>query len=299
MIHCNLFESAITSLLYQDGDNSDELIKDLIESSYLVTPNGGYRWNDDSKLWEKKTFYELLEVIESDFSKYNEDYLFVMPSQEQIAKILKLLENNEWEKKLNCKRHLYPLKDGKVLHMETLYVRPRERHDFFSFECPVTYNTENYEMVEKSMQQLTNNTKNLMSIMGYFLCGLTTKKCFYAFYGDIQIKNYLSNMLGKIMGDFYCKVATMDEITNFKGKRLIFFSDPSIINESTLDLLYHNSTCKYLIPTNTNPQGQQNISIKLAPRNPGIPDISLDDFFSWCVCGSCFWFQYRKQYIEK
>lgn len=296
----SLFNSEIISLLYTEGGSLDGLVLDLVSSNYLISNGYGYRWDEKTRLWKKYTFYDLIQVIHQDLEQYCRDYNFASVSVDKIATLIHTIKKDDWERKLNCKRHLYPIKWGKVLNLETLTMREREKSDYFSFECPVTYNMANYDKVERLMQLLTKfNSNNLRSIFGYFISGLTTKKCFYTFYGETFIKNYLINMLSIILDQFFYKITDPEQVSHLRGKRLVFFSDSDMIDSTMLDLLYHNSTCKYLLPTASNPQGQPYISIKLSQRHLQIIDqISPDDFFSWCVQGTPAWFQYRKQYIE-
>lgn len=311
-IQTSLFNSEIMSLLYQEGGRIEEIIEDLITPDYLITPKGGYHWNEEKKLWLPKTFYELIEEIYLDLESYQDKYKLPLPTKETIScRILPRLQKNDWDKKLNCKRHLFPILNGQVLNLETLTTRPREKKDLFSFECPVTYTSNSLHDVNDIMlsfcQSNSHTCQRLQSLLGYFLTGLTTRKCFYNFLGDNTLKKYIFRLLIQILGPFYHSVTSQQDLSSLRGKRLIFFTEPNIIDSSTLELLYHNSTCKYLLPSPSSPQRQPSISIRLSPHIPHssllsnfspASSLTLDDFFSWCCQGACQWFQYRRNYVD-
>jgi hypothetical protein len=324
----NVFDDNILSIIFHPDsiNNKKEIInkiKEIISSEYILTNKYIYKWNEEKKLWlfidkTTKNINEIYNIINNIIETYNIKIL----NNDDIDNIISNLIKNDWNKKLNCKRNLYPIKNGKVINLENLKIRDRNKNDLFSFECDVIFDDSNIDIIEKNILNLFNNNiyyyKKLRKILAYFITGITKYKCFYLFVGNNMFKQKLLFLLEQIMGDFFLCINNIDDLNKIYGKRIVYINNPNIINKDIIDILYNNSTCKYIIPYNI--KYNKNVNIMLTSNDQKynkfsnynnnyinnnnnnkrfniyndkydfFNELNINDFFSWCcLCCNC-WF---------
>ncbi|DAC81537.1 TPA_asm: S3H [Capsaspora MELD virus 2] len=120
-----------------------------------------------------------------------------------LSRAITDLDNPDFMKELNSKSHLLPIRDGKVIDLKTLQVRPRTEADKFSFECPVAFttNTANAEKYFKSLFANKEEREYVRKCLGYMLTGDIRGRCFFVLYGEAKNgKSTLTNLLCEILG---------------------------------------------------------------------------------------------------
>ncbi len=116
-----------------------------------------------------------------------------------------------FEEQLNKNPDYLPIKNNKIINLETGKVRDRNNEDYFTFECNVNYLEDNDKLkhARKYISSICSDDKEyssyLIRIMGYCLTGRNESRCFFQLCGEgSNGKSGLFDIFSKILGDpFY------------------------------------------------------------------------------------------------
>jgi P4 family phage/plasmid primase-like protien len=146
---------------------------------YKFSKGEYYIYNDETKLYEERdtedseiyisknitTFMEKNKNLFENNKTYNILYKRYTNNINQI--ILKLQNNHDLKEQLNKKIGIIPIKNNKILNLDTLEVRERVKDDNFTFEMPVNYKPNDYNETEikKYFEDLFKNDNELIQIV--------------------------------------------------------------------------------------------------------------------------------------
>lgn len=135
--------------------------------------------------------------------------------------------------KVNSDPDAIPLKNGMLIELRTLRLRQRTRDDFFTFECPVTYNppppTSSSQPLDVRFPNATLWMKtvfgddieliaSLQKEAGYMLTGRHEGRVFWIWHGQgLNGKRTLCELFKLMLGNWYCGVSK-DALIMSKGK---------------------------------------------------------------------------------
>ena len=215
-----------------------DLFCDLVKNDVVVTNNegDGYIYDEISGLWLYKTRNFLREVVLSYLEPTIEKDIIIVEKQiknvdkyeknnyENILKIVKtklkyirnlncaknifigsiaILQNCDFIKLLNTKPNFLPIRNSAKINLKNGEITPRNKNDYFSFECDVEYVKER-KHINKFMKCVFVNDdkiKYIQSIYGYCLTGETKERCLFIEFGKgSNGKSVLNIILSKILG---------------------------------------------------------------------------------------------------
>jgi len=233
----------------------------------VVTDNEskiGYVWNENEKLW-KRLYFETMAIrlrdywfvfidaclellndklqnnqldkndIESVNSNIKRLQQFKTKTQNLMVMkkifndVISKFENDGFLLKLNTKTSLLPIQHHQVINLKTKQVRPRTKHDMFSFECPVTfiekYNENTYQVAETYMKSVCHGNveyvKYLQKLFGYCLTGEMSECSMYHLYGPSRSgKTTLCQIFRRIFGKNHSHVINLQEMLIKTGMSL-------------------------------------------------------------------------------
>jgi P4 family phage/plasmid primase-like protien len=206
--------------------------------------------NKLSKLEDKKRLYtKILYKIQS------------TNGQNTIYEQVKILiQNKDFEKKLNSIKHSFPTKNGKVINYKTLEEKDRTISDYWSFEGGASYlkNSdcknaieyfESLTKVKGSKEARKDYTDYMTKILGYSLTAENSEQVFYVLHGcGSNGKSLLMNIMNKILSTDYRiadkkifdvdnKSAHSESLQYLKGCRLAVLSEPKTGKKPDNELL--------------------------------------------------------------
>lgn len=219
----------------------------IIDSS-----GNGYIYNSNNALWEEKEACDIMNSISPFLEKVVGEYLEIevirvqgLPVSEAgtlipLKKLKRLVLTNSKSKsvfskirtmlkiekgfaeKLNKIKHLFPVRNKKVINLKTGKAIERKKEHMFSFECPVDLIDET-KFAEDFMNQICCERKPLLEYMqkllGTCLSGEVHRK-FYFWYGDgINGKTTITGCMNNFMGPYCSYVKKSLVIKTGKGNK--------------------------------------------------------------------------------
>jgi len=193
--------------LWEEKDKAfvRNLVSDFYDNEYrkLITKEnekGGKLQKEE----ERKTHAKFMEELSKKRSS-----IYQYRTLDNIVRLcLAYNVNEKFIEKLNVKKHLVPLKNGKVLDMKLGKEREREKDDFFTFEMPVNYLGKKAKTpnANKFFVQIMNGNKEaakyLQKCLGYCITGETSERCLFLFWGEgSNGKSSVMELMNKIMTD--------------------------------------------------------------------------------------------------
>lgn len=217
-----------------------------------------FGWNQKTKLWEdgtkenlmkiasetlfpiyKNKSEELFKLLEncpkSDKEqegvlnagiKQSQKMLSNLKSAPYISNVCKSISGYSHDKDFESKvinKSIYelPIKGGKIINLETLDIRDRNRTDYFSFELDVNFLGEDHDfdkVVIPFFKSITCNSDSLIDyhrrLWGYMMTGSISDRSLHIMWGNgCNGKSSLINIFKKIMGNF---AVNLDEDTMIK-----------------------------------------------------------------------------------
>lgn len=165
-----------------------------------------------------------------------------------------LLDDSIFDKLDKVRPDYLPLKNNKVINLQTGETRDRSITDYFTWECPVSKVSEYSEFFLNCIKNIMCNNeqrlKYFQKIMGYCLTGRVDSQQYYIFYGKgANGKSLILNCIQAVMGqacspiskgvivDCGKKAGNGSEMMTLKDLRLGLFSETSkleTLNESML-----------------------------------------------------------------
>lgn len=165
---------------YLDNDISlNSFLKINCPNFYKFSKGEYYIYNEETKLYEEKdtedsciyvsnniiSFMEKYKNLFTNIKTYNILYKRYTNNINQI--ILKIKNNHDLKEHLNKKVGIIPIKNNKILNLDTLEIRERNKDDNFTFEMPVDYKPDDYNEIEikKYFDDLFKNDNELIQIV--------------------------------------------------------------------------------------------------------------------------------------
>lgn len=232
------------------NDNTlSKMFYDLNRGDIKMTDDvGGFYWDREKKIWEplvsslimlkiadQSTKYNMVGVMEKTRDKYIDDdrkdvdqrgdsketsrakhFLNFIQSAKGVRDIFvfakALFRDTKFLETVNRNHDLFPMREGKILNLETGEIRERRKEDLFTLECDVTYipeeewSTEDKKTNDKFINQILMDDPKYIAYtkqkMGSYLSGRNNR--------DIDInhgigrngKSSIINALKVILGDF-------------------------------------------------------------------------------------------------
>jgi len=220
----------------------------LIEQILIIDPE----MNDSISDFNKMKIKELQEYLTTLHKEYleegslgsSEKDSFREDSQKELECLQKIKQNlksstflnnickaiasykidNDFESKIiNKSTHELPIKNGNIINLKNLEVRKRNKNDYWSFECPVSFDL-NYDLncVNKFFDDICCNNLDLKNyhqlLWGYLLTGEIKDRSLHIFYGNgCNGKSSIINIIRNILINFY--VSLSEDITIKKSSR--------------------------------------------------------------------------------
>jgi P4 family phage/plasmid primase-like protien len=215
-----------------------------------------YAWNEESKLWEShskakltklisdvlcpiinKKGIELLNLLancedKGEEAMYNaklkqcQKSISNIKSAPYLSNIVKMIAGYEYDKDFESKvinKSIYelPIKNGRIINLQTLEIRLRNRNDFFSFELDVDFLGEDHDFssyVLPFFNSITSNSPKLLDyhrrMWGYMMTGSITDRSLHIFWGNgCNGKSSVVNIFKNIMKEY---AVNLDEDTMMK-----------------------------------------------------------------------------------
>jgi P4 family phage/plasmid primase-like protien len=231
--------------LYDSDYGLSLLFSEMYKNNLIITDEdgNGYLWQEDKKLYIEYTHKYLsqlisksLEPIANKYIKIYETKLKDLKSSDnnQLCKIIDMklislktirkyilstkgckniypkvvceLLNKEFVKLINNDPLHLPIKNGKIINLKTAEVRERNTSDYFSFECPVSYNTNDRSFVYNYIKSICVNdipyTNFIIKFLGYLLTRETSDRSLYILWGKgMNGKSKLLELIETILGN--------------------------------------------------------------------------------------------------
>ncbi len=134
---------------------------------------------------------------------------------------------NFLEKVLNKNPDCLPIKDGKLINLDTGKVRERTYKDYYDFECNVSYlgDDANLKHARKFMKDICNDddeyVKYMTRVMGYLLTGRNDSRCFFQLCGEgSNGKGSLFSLLRKMLPHPLCDSINQGAISAEQNKKI-------------------------------------------------------------------------------
>lgn len=193
-----------------------------------------YIWDENMKLWNESTGSILIDIsnmicnaYRHEIDKYNRKGrndkvkelskdLSRFSSHRNVEQVFKYVReilacrNSDFVNEVNQKANLIPIRNGKVLELDTGTVRDRVKEDYFTFECNVDYLPEKNKLkhAQKFFTEIMNgnkdDTKYLQKCLGYCMTGESDGRCFLIFWGEgANGKSSLVELINMCMGKFF------------------------------------------------------------------------------------------------
>lgn len=204
-------------------------LKRFFETEYEILNKALYKTTDkktakEKKLIKKTEEYQNLKIKTKEYEKG----LKRLSSAPFIKSIFCFIGANKVDDKIsniiNKSSYELPLKNQKVINLQTREVRPRTKKDLWSFELDVEYN-EVDEKDEKIKEYITSLFKDkdteeyVSKMIAYFLSGLTNARKFFTFYGSGRNgKSMLINFVESILSDKFSKTLSESAILKQKSQ---------------------------------------------------------------------------------
>lgn len=252
-------EPKVTELIKNIAEDETENYKEFIDGTkglanifvehhidriYMADDKYGYYFNPKTLLWEKWTNKMFNALVMNFF----EVYKYTIKLSDQVTeKIIQKFEKaksavtdinkcrdifnkastdfiNETPKflnQLNKIPNLLPIKNGKVINLDTLEIRYRMRNDFFDYELDIEFNPDSkFTNADKFFNQIAcDNTEfvnYLQTLLGYLCGGYTEERIFLVMTGaGSNGKSTLFQILGNIFGKL---VISLDKRVILKSK---------------------------------------------------------------------------------
>jgi P4 family phage/plasmid primase-like protien len=223
----------------------------------VVNPTTIYHWNSNKCLWELELATCMMSIIhdilEPEFLKIGNEILVRLKSVNDKAEesmhnqrlkkiqacmlalksvpflknviqyIISLPYDKDFETKIiNKIPYELPIKKNKIINFKTLVVRNRTKKDFWSVECPVSYNPEcDLTVVETFMDSITCHSKALKDyhrrLWGYLMTGEISDRSLHILYGNgCNGKSSIVNISKSIMGNLFNVSLSEDVMTDSK-----------------------------------------------------------------------------------
>lgn len=243
----NPFSSNKTlSMILGADEGLAKLFAGMVSEYIIITDRSGdgYVWGPKTYLWEKRSSihimnsisgvlgsviqYTINEVQQRDKDSDDEDseekdqatlkklrLIFKYVSSTTgcgkiFTKVISHLQIDGWRVCLNMTPYELPIKNGKLLNLNTLECRQRTRSDLWSWECNVTFNPDlDLAEIESFMLDLTCGNAEyahwLRKFMGYCMTGEITDRSIYQAWGEgLNGKSFLlDTIMKRIMGNFW------------------------------------------------------------------------------------------------
>ncbi len=192
----------------QISQTLEKVIDDEIEIyNFLIKKESEKTQDKDKDKDDIKKYKEHLK-----FLKQIKNYcLSTSGSNKILKKVIPKIEDIEFINIVNSQNpDILPIKNG-IINLKTGEVRKRNKYDYFSFECPVSYileKNENYDKVDKFFLDVCKDDEDLKNYLqvglGYCLTGHISERCFYVWHGiGANGKSTICNLLQLIMNKFY------------------------------------------------------------------------------------------------
>lgn len=227
------------------------LFVDTVKHKFKIVDEkgNGYLFDEKTVLWKKYPFAFLNNLVSDELKPLLESFIantkcstddetnkrkdllrkplkivLSYTGSNMIAKkAVKELVSIGFTEKLNKIEHLFPIKNGKVIDLRTLGVRPRTMDDMFSIESPVEYlPKETYPVAEEFFKGICCGDKEYIDYLRHFcaycLSGSIADRSFYILTGSgLNGKSTLMTILNKILGAFYTPLSE-DVMVSFDRK---------------------------------------------------------------------------------
>ena len=228
-----------------------KLFVDAVRHKFKVVDDkgNGYLFDDKTRLWKKYPFAFLNNLVSDELKPMIESFIAnVKCSTEEetnkrkellkkplkivlsytgsnmiAKKAIKELVSEKFVEKLNKIEYLFPIKNGKVMDLRDLSIRPRTMNDLFSIESPVEYiEKETYPIAEEFFSGICCGDIEYVDYMrrfcSYCLSGSIADRSFYILTGSgLNGKSTLMTILNKILGSFYTPLSE-DVMISFDRK---------------------------------------------------------------------------------
>jgi P4 family phage/plasmid primase-like protien len=228
---------------------------------------------------------EGLKIIEKHYESINKTAI----QKTTISRIINVLVENKTNCKdtlqFNIQKDLLPIQNKLVLNLETGICRPRTRNDFFTIECPVTYNEHaDTTLIEKFFRDITLDNKELYDflqvLLGYSITGLTKEHILPIFHGASgrNGKSLCISLMNNVLGKFSHTAnknifintnsnesgsACTNYLADLKNKRFITFTETKR-EEKLNDVMIKRATGHDVITAN--PKYGSTIEFKLVAK---------------------------------
>ncbi len=228
-----------------------KLFVDAVRHRFKVVDDkgNGYLFDEKTKLWKKYPFAFVNNLVSDELKPLLESFIanvkcstdeetnkrkdllqkplkivLSYTGSNMIAKkAIKELVCETFVEKLNKIEYLFPIKNGKVMDLRDLSIRPRTMADLFSIESPVEYiEKETYPIAEEFFHGICCGDKEYVDYMrrfcAYCLSGSISDRSFYILTGSgLNGKSTLMTILNKILGSFYTPLSE-DVMISFDRK---------------------------------------------------------------------------------
>jgi P4 family phage/plasmid primase-like protien len=234
--------------LYEGDYGLAKIFSDLNKNKLIITDEKGcgFYFNNKKKIWQEYTSNYLCNLISKDLlpivnhflekyleknSKKNKEdeneeeedgteftlknlykvkhYVLSTRGCKQIfVKVMFNLLNKDFLSKLDNDPHHLPIKDGKVINLKDGSVRDRTSNDYFTFECPVSYNKNDRTIVYDYIKSICvgdiNYTDWMIKFLGYILTRETSDRSLYILWGKgMNGKSKLLELVECILGKLF------------------------------------------------------------------------------------------------
>ena len=221
--------------------------------------------------------------------------------------------------------YLLPIKNALVIDLKTKITSPREKHHYFSYECPVEITTKKSNefeaFISSIMLEQNDHIEYLQKILGYCLSGSLSARSFFIMYGNgkngksillLLMKSVLDSSYKQVMKSVFLdtgKTSGGCETLEIKDARFCVLTETNEnekLNESLIkgltggdpltarglykDPVTFQPQCKIFICTNNKPNfrgdDEANVDrIKLIPFNARFVDSPKKPNERQCIIG--------------
>jgi len=171
--------------------------------------------DDDDEKEEIIAEIEIATTEQSAISKTRTNIQYNKYVKDVVDVCIHNLMDDDIEAILDKSPDVLPIKNGLLIHLDTGIVRQRTINDFFTFECPVSYQPQinNYEHITRFFNNITNNdaeyTRYLQKYLGYCLTGRITDRTFVISHGEGANgkSSVYEGLMANILSEFYQSVS--------------------------------------------------------------------------------------------
>jgi phage/plasmid-associated DNA primase len=143
-------------------------------------------------------------------------FISIMSKSDEIKKALKTTFNKynsdpDFEYKLNSSENILPIKNNKVINLETGIIRKRTNKDYFDYFINCEY-VKDTKFIKNVVMQIATESQEkynyIQRVFGYCLTtGNRQQKLFYFHGNGSNSKSTLTELLGEILGDKYSSIS--------------------------------------------------------------------------------------------